>query len=378
MMAAGLYLHIPFCRSKCGYCAFNSIAASRSAADAYLDLLAQEIESYAKLPWSRMQTFATIFIGGGTPSLASPAKLAKILALCRSRFTLADQAEISMESNPDSIDQDSLTTLYQAGVNRLSIGVQSFNDAILKTLNRAHTGHQAMEAVETARKSGFSNINLDLIYGLPNQTLASWQEDLRRALSLAPKHLALYELTVEPGTPFAREQDKNNLPLPDEDLLADMEEAIATLLTPTLQRYEISNYARPGYQCRHNINYWQNGSYLGLGAGAVSCLDGLRLTHEPNPSHFMELVKHNKTTISHAECLSTKGRFRESMIMGLRLMAGIDLPALESRFHLRAQEVYGHLLGDFAEQGMLIREGEMLRLSPDYIAVANQILAHLV
>lgn len=378
MMEAGLYLHIPFCRSKCGYCAFNSVAATRGTADAYLDALAREIDSYAALPWTRSQTFTTLFIGGGTPSLASPEKLAEILALCRRRFTITDQAEISMEANPDSIDQDSLTTLYQAGVNRLSIGVQSFNDTILKSLNRAHTGRQAREAVTAARKSGFRNLNLDLIYGLPGQTLLDWQNDLHQALSLAPEHLALYELTVEPGTPFGHEQDKNNLVLPNEDLVADMEEATAAILPPTLQRYEISNYARPGYQCRHNIKYWQNGSYLGLGAGAVTCLDGLRMTHEPDPHRFMDLVSHHKTTITQAECLSIKGRFRESMIMGLRLLAGVDLPGLESRFNIPAQDVYGNILADFETQGMLIREENMVRLAPNFIAVANQILSKLV
>ncbi|MBU0680890.1 MAG: radical SAM family heme chaperone HemW [Proteobacteria bacterium] len=377
-MGAGLYLHIPFCRSKCGYCAFNSIAASRAEADNYLDILAREINAYALLPWSTSQTFTTVFIGGGTPSLASPEKLAEILNLCRSRFTLADQAEISMEANPDSIDQDSLTILRQAGINRLSIGVQSFNDTILKSLNRAHTGDKAIKAFETARKSGVTNINIDLIYGLPGQSLTTWQDDLVQALALAPEHLALYELTIEPDTPFARQRDNNKLTLPDEDLVADMEEATAARLSPTYQRYEISNYARPGYQCLHNMNYWQNGSYLGLGAGAVSCFDGLRVSTEPDPHRFMDLVCRRQTPISHVECLSPKGRFRESMIMGLRLLTGVNLPDIEDRFGLTAQEVYGNLLADFTTQGLLIRQGNMIRIAANYLAVANQILSKLV
>lgn len=378
MKEAGLYLHIPFCRSKCGYCAFNSVAASQSEADAYLDLLAKEVATWATLPWSRSQTFTTIFIGGGTPTLASAAKLAAILNLCRRHFAIADQAEISMEANPDSIDLDSLTILGEAGVNRLSIGVQSFNDTILKTLNRAHTADQAVEAVDTARKSGFSNLNLDLIYGLPGQSLANWQNDLEQALSLGPQHLALYELTVEPGTAFARRREKAGLALPDEDLVADMEESTAALLAGCLERYEISNYAQPGYQCRHNITYWHNGSYLGLGAGAVSCLDGLRLTNEPNPQRFMDLIREKTTTIRQAEGLSPKGRFRESMIMGLRLLAGIDLPALEARLQLTAREVYGNLLADLEDEGLLLSDNSMIRLAPNYLAVANQILSKLV
>ncbi|MEN8256336.1 MAG: radical SAM family heme chaperone HemW [Thermodesulfobacteriota bacterium] len=378
MNGAGLYLHIPFCRSKCGYCAFNSVAANRSTVDGYLDLLTQEIASYAALPWSKSHRFSTLFIGGGTPSLASAQKLADILSQCRSHFNMNDQAEISMEANPDSIDQDSLSILRQAGVNRLSIGVQSFNNTLLTTLNRAHTGQQAVAAVAVARQSGFKNINIDLIYGLPGQSLTSWQEDLDQALSLSPEHLALYELTVEPGTPFSHLQDKGSLPLPAEDLVADMEEATAALLGPSLQRYEISNYAQSGYQCRHNINYWHNGSYLGLGSGAVSCLDGLRISHQPDPHYFMDMVRQKKTTITQAECLSPAGRFRESMVMGLRLLSGLNLTTLENRFQLSAQEVYGNILTDLTSREMVIREGNMIRLAPNCLAVANQVLTKLV
>ncbi len=375
---AGLYLHIPFCRSKCGYCAFNSITASRGMADEYLDLLDEKIAAYASLPWSREQVFTSIFIGGGTPTLASPEKLAKVLTSCRHHFNMSDQAEISMEANPDSIDQDSLSTLLQAGVNRLSIGVQSFNDTLLSTLNRPHTGQQASQAVKTARKCGFSNINLDLIYGLPGQSLTAWTNDLHQALDLAPEHLALYELTIEPGTPFALARAANTLDLADEELVADMEEATNQILTTAYQRYEISNFTRPGYECRHNINYWQNGSYLGLGSGAVSCLDGLRLSQESAPHRFMTLIHEGKTTISQAECLSAKGRFRESIIMGLRLVEGLDLTDLERRFHLSAREVYGDLFPDLLKQGLLIRDGKMLRLPANLLAVANQILSQLV
>ncbi|MDR9501511.1 MAG: radical SAM family heme chaperone HemW [Desulfurivibrionaceae bacterium] len=378
MKQAGLYLHIPFCRSRCGYCAFNSVAASRSSADHYLQLLAPEIAAHAALPWSQDHTFTSLFIGGGTPSLGSPAAVAATLDLYRRHFRISPQAEISMEANPDTVDHDSLMAWQQAGINRLSIGVQSFTDAILKGLNRVHSGRQAVQALIAARRSGFTNINIDLIYGLPGQTLALWQHDLRQALELAPEHLALYELTIEPGTPFARAQQQKRLKLPDEELVADMEEATLALLTPAMQRYEISNYAQPGRQCGHNLNYWQNGSYLGLGAGAVSCLDGLRLSHEPDPRAFLDLIKQQKSTVISAECLSPRGRFRESMIMGLRLLAGIDLPALERRLHLSAQEVYGDLLADLMDQGMLIREGDMVRLAAPYLAVANQVLTKLV
>ena len=378
MKEAGLYIHIPFCRSKCGYCAFNSIAANRSTVDDYLDLLTKEIALLAALPWSTSRKFTTLFIGGGTPSLASARKLADIVGQSRNLFSISEDAEISMEANPDSVDRDSLTILGQAGVNRLSIGVQSFNDSLLATLNRAHTGQQAVTAFTMARECGFDNINIDLIYGLPGQTLGNWQEDLSQALRLNPEHLALYELTVEPQTPFADLHEKGPLQLPEETLLADMEDATVSLLSTTHKRYEISNYARSGYQCRHNINYWLNGSYLGVGAGAVSCLDGLRITTISDPHRYMDLVKKKKQTISHAECLSRKGQFRESMIMGLRLIDGLDLTALETRLHLSSEDVYGNILNDLRDKGLLIQDKNMLRLAPKCLAVANQVLTKLV
>lgn len=378
MTGPGLYLHIPFCRSKCSYCAFNSVAAQRGTVDAYLDLLVRQIEEYAALEWCGGRRFSTLFIGGGTPSLASPAKLAAIITLCRSRFSLADQAEISMEANPDTIGPELLTTLREAGLNRLSIGIQSFNNAILAGINRVHTAEQAIKAFHLARGCGLANINIDLIYGLPHQTMADWQEDLQQILALAPEHLALYELTIEPESPFGRLQAEKALVLPDEDLLADMEEATNTLLSPHYQRYEIANFCRPGRQCRHNINYWLNGSYLGLGAGAVSCLDGLRFTHESDPYRFTSAVEHKTTTIRQAECLSRTARFRESMIMGLRLIDGFNLRKLEKRLGISATEVYGPLLAELNSQGRLLREGEMIRLAPDWLPVANQVLNTLV
>lgn len=378
MTGAGLYLHIPFCRSKCGYCAFNSVAGQRDTVDSYLELLASQIREYGDLAWSRSQRFTTVFIGGGTPSLASPTKLAATLALCRHVFDIDDQAEITLEANPDSLDLELLTTLRDAGVNRLSIGVQSFADELLTSLGRAHTGRQATRAFALARQSGVTNINLDLIYGLPGQSLALWQADLRQALDLAPDHLALYELSIEPDTPFARRQKANRLHLPDEDLVADMEEATLGLLAPHYRRYEISNYARPGRECLHNLDYWHNGSYLGLGAGAVSCLDGVRLSHETDPDRFMTALSQGLPTIRQAECLSPHGRFRESMIMGLRLIQGLDLAGLEQRLQVSAAEVYGTLLADLLDRSMLIRQGNMVRLAPRYLPVANQILTKLV
>ena len=378
MTGPGLYLHIPFCRCKCSYCAFNSVAGRRSTVDTYLDLLARQIKEYAALEWCSNRRFTTLFIGGGTPSLASPAKLAAIIRLCRSCFTLADQAEISMEANPDTISPELLTTLRQAGLNRLSIGIQSFNNTILAGINRAHTAEQAIKAFHLARRSGLANINIDLIYGLPGQTMADWQKDLQQIPALNPEHLALYELTIEPESPLGRLQAAKALTMPNEDLLADMEEATHALLSPHYQRYEISSFCRPGRQCRHNLNYWQNGSYLGLGAGAVSCLDGLRFTHEPDPHRFMSAIEYNTTTIRQAECLSRTARFRETMIMGLRLIDGFNLRKLEKRLRISAGEVYGPLLAELSSQGRLIRQGEMIRLAPGWLPVANQVLGKLV
>ncbi len=378
MNHAGLYIHIPFCQTKCGYCSFNSVPANRKITDDYLESIHTQARMYNATPQIRDIIFDSIFFGGGTPTLASAPPLHRLLHTIKDLFQLAEHPEISIEANPNSISPAELATLQEAGFNRLSFGVQSFQDELLAAMERTHTGNQAKQAINWAIDAGFTNINSDLIYGLPGQTTHQWQDDLHTILALEPDHLSLYELSIEPGTAFHQRQKDGTLPLPDEDTLADMEDISRELLTKTYNQYEISNFAKPGKQCRHNLTYWQNGTYLGLGAGAVSCIGGERFSHHPSASQFTQAIHHHKTTISHRETLDPEARFRETIIMGLRLVQGVNIVYLEQQSELTLHQVYGCLIDDLISKGHLHYNKPYLRIPPKLLQVANQILHQLV
>lgn len=378
MSHAGLYIHIPFCQSKCGYCSFNSIPANRIMADEYVQAIRHHVDLYAEQAQIKHLIFDSIFFGGGTPTLASPEQLSGLLHYLLAQFNFTDQLEISIEANPNSVNKGDLAVLRKAGFNRLSFGIQSFDDKLLKRLNRTHTGSQAKQALLWARDAGFDNLNCDLIYGLPDQTTDHWQHDLDTIAQIKPDHLSMYELSIEPGTSFHTEQSAGSLTLPDDDGLADMEDLSKAILTPHYDQYEISNFSKVGKECRHNLTYWQNGTYLGLGAGAVSCIDGLRFTHQPDPTRFMEAMRQKHSTIIHSECLSSKARFRETIVMGLRLVRGVNLTALEQQSKLHHEEVYGTLLDELIEKKHLVTNSDFLYIPKPLLGVANQILNQLV
>lgn len=377
--AAGIYLHLPFCRSKCHYCGFNSHPAKGHDLDAYLNALRRTLQKMAAHAWSASHTFDTIFIGGGTPTIYAPAQIAALLQECLALFPIEKAAEISMEANPNTITLEKLKVLKECGINRLSIGVQSFADSRLKAIGRTHNGAEALTSLKLAREAGFTNLNLDLIYGLPGQSIAEFRQTLEIAVALNPEHLALYELTVDDNTRFAELARQGRLHLPDDDALAAMEDlAYGILAEAGYERYEISNFCRPGYACRHNLNYWHNGSYLGLGAGAVSCLDGLRLTNVADPDLFTCLAATDAPVFQEAEALNLEARFRETVIMGLRLIAGISLTELQQRFGLTPQDYYGSRLSRLADLELIEIRDNTLRLTAKGLPIANQILAELV
>lgn len=376
--AAGIYIHIPYCLSKCDYCSFNSIPCLNPPGE-YLTAVKKQAELFAGQEWTKTRSFASLFMGGGTPTIYPGEQLGKLVSHCRELFALPAEAEISVEANPNTVSLESLQNLHRAGVNRLSIGVQSFSTPLLQAIGRSHNREEALQAVSWARQAGFGNINIDLIFGLPGQTFADWQESLKTVLSLEPEHLALYELSVEEGTPFFSRQQAGNLSLPEDELLADMEGfARERLPGAGLAQYEVSNYARPGMECRHNINYWQNGSYLGLGAGAVSSLSGMRVKNIAEPDIFIDQINKGSQPFSEAECLPLAARFRETVIMGLRLNRGVPLSALSCRFGLTPQGYYGKILQELEAQGLIEVAGDCLRLTPAGQPVANQVLSRLV
>lgn len=378
MTGVGLYVHIPYCRTKCGYCSFNSKAWSGGGPAEYLDAVVVEMEHMAD-SWGCDLEFSTLFIGGGTPTIYTGDSLAKVLAQALHRFRWCKEPEISIEANPNTVTLSCLAALRDAGANRLSLGVQSFVASELVAIGRSHSATEAVTALALAREAGFANINLDLIYGLPGQDLTSWRQSLTTAINLEPEHLALYELSVESGTSFAERAAQGTLPLPEDDALAEMEEsAQAELACHGYQRYEISNFSRPGFFCRHNLNYWQNGSYLGLGAGAVSCLDGLRLKNVDDPLVYQARIAAGRSACQEGEALGDAASFRESVIMGLRLIGGVSLARLRARYGLDPLAYYGATLERLLECGLVTMDEEQMRLTEKSLPVAHQVLSELV
>jgi len=379
---AGIYIHIPFCRSKCPYCSFISYPEPGQTAMAeYMTGLMRHIGLLAAHPWVAATRFATLYIGGGTPTIYSPEALADLIATCQARFGFnnRDRTEITVEANPNTITIEKLRILQRAGVNRLSVGCQSFSDNLLHILGRSHSGGDVEAAVTRARAVGFDNISLDLMYGLPNQTVADWRQTLETAVGLNPDHFSIYELTIEEDTPFGDWLLTGRITLPDEETVLAMEAVGRGIMAANgYKRYEISNYARPGFQCRHNIIYWHNDSYLGLGAGAVSCFDGLRVRNVADFEVYARLVRDKKYPFQDGECLSLDGSFRETVIMGLRMTNGISCHSLEQRFGLTPTAYYGNTLTRLIHDKLLEMRRDRLRLTERGLLLANQVLAQLV
>lgn len=308
-----------------------------------------------------------------------PEALCALLAECRQHFPHAEEAEISIEVNPATADFPALQTLRQAGFNRLSLGVQSLHDAALRQLGRPHTAAEAVQTARLARQAGFANLNLDLMYGLPGQTLPSWRETLAQALALRPQHLSIYELTIDEGTPFARQQEHGELALPDEDTVLLMLEATQQMTEAAgFRRYEISNYALIGCECRHNINYWRNGDYIGIGPGAVSCPNGTRRSAIADVAAFCSRIENGQEVWEDEERLEPEAAFRETVIMGLRMTEGVALDELRRRFGIDAAAYYGETLARLTRQGLLELADGRLRLTAQGLLLANAVMAELV
>jgi len=382
--AAGIYVHIPFCLSKCPYCSFVSYPdMSGESKNSYMEALTRQAQEMASHPWTRARKFHSLFIGGGTPSAVDPEKLSAFITACLAAYDFSAAPnrgpEVTLETNPNSITAEMLERFRRTGVNRLSIGMQSFSDAMLKKIGRQHTAEDGLKAFACARRAGFTNINLDLMYGLPGQDIGTWERSLQQAAALAPEHLSVYELTIEPDTPFAELVSQGRLDLPHEDLtLAMFEGALEILAGNGYKQYEISNYARAGFACIHNINYWENGSYLGLGGGAVSCFSGVRIKSQETPVLFTQMINGGRMPFTEAEFLPREARFRETVIMGLRMTGGVSISRLEKRFGLTPQTYYGETLHKLKGQELLEETADRLRLTRKGLLLANRVMAQLV
>lgn len=377
-MVSSLYLHIPFCHTKCHYCSFSSWQGRKSLHLPYVASLKNELQLTAEATRDKVR-LKTIFFGGGTPTVLEAQCLAEILIECTSLFACEESMEISFEANPGTIDLKKLEALRTAGFNRISIGVQSFIADELKMLGRAHTPKQAINGIEMAENAGFENISLDLMYGLCGQTLTSWKESLDIGLGLSPDHLSMYQLTVEEGTPIADHIENGFLQLPDDEIIVAMDELnSAECEKAGLAMYEISNYAKPGYTCLHNINYWQNESYLAVGAGAVSYLDGKRQRRYADPAEYCAKIDGGENFIVESEELGLEESFRETVIMGLRMTKGVSISRLSARYGIDLVGYYGEILTDLVKKGLVELTGGHLRLTPTGRIYSNRILAELV
>jgi oxygen-independent coproporphyrinogen-3 oxidase len=375
----GLYLHIPFCLARCGYCDFNTYLYEAALAREYAAALRAEIAAWGRRPELTGRRAATVFLGGGTPSLLSPDEVAGILGVVRRAFGLLPKAEVTLEANPGTVDAAKLRGYRGAGVNRLSLGVQAFQDHLLRRAGRDHTADDARGAVADARAAGFQNVSLDLIFALPEQRLAEWAASLDEAAALAPEHLSTYGLTYEEGTPFFRDRAAGRITPVDEATEAAMFDlAIARLTAAGYEHYEISNFARPGYRSAHNQTYWRCGDYLGLGAGAHSCLGGRRFFNRRLPREYIEAVRRRGSAEAGAEELTPRQRFGEAMMLGLRLREGVDLHDMAIRFAPSGVGPDAGTLRRLEGAGLLERRGSRLRLTERGVRLANEVFVALI
>lgn len=357
----GLYLHIPFCRQRCDFCAFYLEIHRDKRSAAFVDALREEIRLYGKQDSVRRHRVQSIYLGGGTPTTLSAEQIIPLIDEIRQAFTVTNDAELSIEAHPATVSCRNLSQLARAGFTRISFGAESMNDGELTSIGRPGAVDQTTQAVALAREAGFADMNLDLMYGLPGQTLASWTQTLERIIRLDPSHISCYALTVEGNTAFARNIQRGRISAPDEQLQIAMDELAHTLLEQAgYQRYEISNYAKPGYACRHNLLYWTGGAYLGLGPSAQSYIDGQRFGNVADLQAYDHALSERRLPIESPARLSLPEQLRDAVIFGLRLVRGIPTEELESHA-LR----YGHretLMG-LRAQNLIEDDGERSRLT---------------
>lgn len=386
MRDLSIYIHIPFCVRKCLYCDFLSGPARGGEMESYVNLLLREIKKQAIFYGDHR--VISIFLGGGTPSLLPAWETGRILERVREEFSLTEDAEITIECNPGTVTAEKLKNYITYGINRLSIGLQSTDDGELARIGRIHDYGSFLETYRLAREAGFCNVNIDLMAGLPGQSLASYRKTLERVVALSPEHISAYSLILEEGTPLYVNQEAYTFP--DEEEEREMYELTGRCLGEAgFHRYEISNYAREGRECRHNKVYWRRGDYAGFGLGASSMVRNVRwknpdgqadyascverVESSPQGMDFAEMLR--QTGCREVQILTTQEQMEEFMFLGLRLTEGVDLQEFQRYFGKTAEEVYGEQISSFEKQGLLKREGRRLRLAPRGIDVSNVVFS---
>ena len=386
-----VYVHIPFCLSKCNYCDFNTYEGIESLMPSFVDALLSEIGLWGK----RLDRpdVSTVFFGGGTPSYLPSGSITLLSERLREATNIAPSAEMTLEANPDDVNAEKADAWLKAGFNRISIGIQSFDDRILLALSRRHGSKQARLAVATARSAGFENINIDLMFGLPNQSLTVWEHSLKRAIELETDHLSLYGLQIEPGTPLQRDIKRGTVPTPDDDLAADMYEMAMDYLSETgYEHYEISNWCKPGFRSRHNLAYWLNQPYLGVGPGAHSSMMGRRFANMKSPRRYISAIASANSSdavaltpinpgviaVDFVEVTSFEMAMAETMMLGMRLSEGMAKSEFERRFGISMSDVYGQEISKLVSTGLIEDDGDRIRLTRHGKLLGNNVFESFI
>ena len=372
MKPLAIYIHVPFCARKCAYCDFASFAGREDAWEDYFAALRAEMDDWA----DRLRAYEarSVFFGGGTPSLVPAAHITGALNHLRRLLPFAPDCEVTLEANPGTLTADKLEAYRCAGVNRLSIGVQSFNAELLRNLGRIHTPEQAVDAVRMSADAGFTNLSIDLMYALPGQSMVQWSETLAQAVSLPVKHVSAYSLIVEPGTEMERRVKRGEAHIPDDDLVNEMQRlAVHRLAEHGLARYEISNFAVPGYESRHNLTYWQDGDYLGLGSAAHSLVENERFSNPPELAHYLAGERMCERTLR-----SLRDHREEVLMLSTRTLRGLDLARWRAEFGENFEETHARQLRKLENYGLIEIEGGFLRLTPVGLELQDSVVLELM
>ncbi len=375
----GLYLHIPFCSAICNYCNFNRGLFDAAQKARYVHALVAHVERTRADLEIADRGADTIYFGGGTPSLLDPSEVARVIGACREAFDVAADAEVTLEANPESVDPARLAALREAGVNRLSFGVQSFRDAELRRLSRLHDAGRARSAIADARAAGFDNVSLDLMMWLPEQRVSDWLESVDAAIEVGPDHLSLYLLEVYPNAPLKDDMARARWSqAPDDDAAAMYVAAMERLEAAGYEQYEISNVARPGRASRHNLKYWTDGEWLGLGCGAHGTRGGVRTKNVSGIDDYIERIERGQSVISEERRMDAAERVGDALFTGLRLACGLDLETVRQRYGMDVWETYHADLAPFVEAGILRHDGRRLALTRRGMLLANEVMAVFV
>jgi oxygen-independent coproporphyrinogen-3 oxidase len=371
-----LYIHIPFCVRKCLYCGFYSTTYSPERVDDFIKGLKHEALMYRSAFSQR--PFTSIYLGGGTPTVLSPVQFGSLANVIRDHFSLDESVEFTVEANPNTVTSEKLSSLSAQGVNRLSLGVQSFSNEVLHTLGRLHTAEEAAGAFRHARDAGFKNIGMDLIYGIPGQTMALWEETLDAVIALKPEHVSAYSLSLDDGSVLMRESLSGGFALPDEEVSAEMyERAVQKLNSADYGQYEISNFSLPGSECRHNMHYWERGEYLGLGPGAWSFISGRRYANIADTVEYSQRLSSGRNVIATEETVGPGSAAREAVLLGLRTMKGLDLLRFEQEHGPDLLRLLEGNAVQLTDAGLLRVTGGRMMLTDRGILLSDDALARL-